>query len=307
MKNKIYTALLLFAIVFQSCENTEEVETPNFTVSYEMDAKAGEPIEFSIGNAPQFLSFFSGEFGKEYKNRNRTKATGDFTVSFETSRHYQDGSSRSDGAWRFMYSTDYTGSGIAADVEAATWVNISDRVTFATARTYNKTFSGIADITDLSTDKPVYMAIRILAEGEKTAGNRQGIFDFFSFDLTLALDETNTLQIADMDSPGFFPVNVAGENSNASFDHWVARANSYRMHGGNAEYTNDDWLITQPLNLSGAVSPDRGEPLKTYSEKLESFTHTYTSPGTYTVTFVGRNETIYGAEETVKEFTIVVE
>ena len=52
-----------------------------------------------------------------------------------------------------------------------------------------------------------------------------------------------------MDSPGFFPVNVAGENSNASFDHWVARDNSYRMHGGNAEYTNDDWLITQPLNL----------------------------------------------------------
>jgi hypothetical protein len=281
MKNKIYTALLLFAIVFQSCENTEEVETPNFTVSYEMVAKAGEPIEFSIGNAPQFLSFFSGE--------------------------YQDGSSRSDGAWRFMYSTDYTGSGAAADVAAATWVNISDRVTFATARTYNKTFSGIADITDLSTDKPVYMAIRILAEGQKTSGNRQGIFDFFSFDLTLALDETNSLQIADMDSPGFFPVNVAGENSNASFDHWVARDNSYRMHGGNAEYTNDDWLITKPLNLSGTVAPDRGEPLKTYSEKLENFTHTYQTPGSYTITFVGRNETIYGSEETVKEYTIVVE
>ncbi len=309
MKNKKYLfwIILLFIIVFQSCEDSEVVETPNFTISYDMQAKAGEPVEFSIVNSPQFLSFFSGEFGKEYKNKDRTKAEGDFTVSFETSRHYQDGDSRLDGAWRFMYSTDYTGSGSVADVEAATWVNISDRVTFATERTYNKTFSGITDITDLSTDKPVYMAIRILAEGKKTEGNRQGIFDFFSFNLTLALDQTNSLQIADMNTPGFFPVNITGENSNPSFDNWILRDKSYRMHGGSAEYTNDDWLITKPLNLSGTVAPDRGEPLKTYSEKLENFSHTYQNPGSYTITFVGRNETIYGSEETIEEFTILVE
>ena len=79
------------------------------------------------------------------------------------------------------------------------------------------------------------------------------------------------------------------------------------MHGGSAEYTNDDWLITKPLNLSGTVAPDRGEPLKTYSEKLEIFSHTYQNPGSYTITFVGRNETIYGSEETIEEFTLLVE
>lgn len=303
----LYTALLLFAIVFQSCEDTEEVQKPSFDIAFNMKAKVGEPVEFSVKNAPQFLGFFSGEFGKEYKNKDRTKADGKFTVSFETSRNFQDGDSRTDNAWQFLYSTDYTGSGTPEDVNAATWTNISERFTFATARSYNKTFSGIVDITDLSTDKPIYLALRVYAEGRKDDGNRQGIFDFFAFDVKLALDQTNTLEIATIDSPGFVAVNVEGTNTNSSYDNWVARDKSYRMHGGLAQYTNDDWLITKPLNLSGSVSPDRAEPLKTYSEKLESFTHTYTKAGTYKVTFVGNNTTIYGSEETVKEFTIVVE
>lgn len=56
MKNQKYLfwIILLFIIVFQSCEDSEVVETPNFTISYDMQAKAGEPVEFSIVNSPQF-------------------------------------------------------------------------------------------------------------------------------------------------------------------------------------------------------------------------------------------------------------
>ena len=303
----IIPAILLFTFVFQSCEDLEETEAPNFNITSNFKVKVGEPIEFKISNAPNFLSFFSGEFGQEYKNKNRTKAEGDFTLSFETSRHYQDGTSRTDSAWQLLVSTDYSGSGSAQDVLAATWTDVSDRFTFATARSYNKTHSGSVNITDLSTDKPTFFALRIYAEGKKSEGNRQGIFDFYSFDLKFAIDDTNNLDIASLYSPGWVAVNVAGENTNTSYDNWLDRSGSFRMHGGVAEYTNDDWLITKPLNLSGSVSPDRGTPLKTYSEKLESFSHTYTKPGTYTVTFVGNNTTIYGSEEAVKEYTIEVE
>ncbi len=298
---------LLTVLIFQSCDNLEEVDEPNFSFTpVTTKAKAGEPVEFTINNAPNFLSFFSGEFGSEYKNRNRTKADGNFTLSFETSRNYQDGDSRSDGAWRLMYSTDYAGTGSVEAVQAAQWTDISDRFSFATDRTYNKTASGLVDITDLSSDKPIYFAVRILAKGKKAEGNRQGIFDLYNFDLNLKLSETKTLEVTNLATAGWIAVNVEGKNSNSSYDNWVNRGDSFRMHGGKAEYTNDDWLITKPLNLSGSVAPDRGQPLKTYSEKLEKFSYTYSEPGTYVVTLVGNNTTIKGSTEIVKEFTIIV-
>lgn len=308
MKKTVYilTMLLTVTFVFQSCEDQEAVDVPNFDVAFSSTVKVGEPVEFMVSNSPNFLSFYSGEFGHEYKNRERAKAEGDFTLSFETSRHYMDGTSRTDNAWSLLISTDYSGSGTAVDVEAATWTDISDRFKFATDRTYNKTNSGIVNITDLSTDKPVYFALRIFAEGKTSEGNRQGIFDFYSFDLQVAIDDTHSLAIASIQTPGWVAVNIKGTNSNTSYDNWLDRSSSYRMHGGVAEYTNDDWLITNPINLSGSVPPDRGEPLKTYSEKLETFEHTYTKAGTYTVTFVGNNETIYGQKDTMKEYTITV-
>ena len=204
---------LLLVFIIQSCDNLEEVEEPNFSFTpVSTTVKAGEPVEFTISNAPNFLSFFSGEFGSEYKNRDRTKAEGKFTLSFETSRNFQDGDSRSDGAWRLMYSTDYAGTASVEDVQAAQWTDISDRFVFATDRTYDKTESGVVDITDLSTDKPIYFAIRILAKGKKADGNRQGIFDFYNFDLNLKLSETKTLEVTNLATAGWTAVNVEGKN-----------------------------------------------------------------------------------------------
>ena len=98
----------------------------------------------SISN---YLTFYSGEFGQEYKNRNRVKAEGTYTLSFETARHYQNGTSKTDSPWSLLMSTDYNGSGEVADVQAATWTDISDRFTFSTARTFAKTHSGTVNIT----------------------------------------------------------------------------------------------------------------------------------------------------------------
>lgn len=302
----ILTLLLLAAVVFQSCEDQEAVDAPNFDVTFNKTAKVGDTIVFTIENAPNFLNFYSGDIGHEYKNRERFKAEGTYTLSFGTSRNFQDGASKTDNAWSLLMSTDYTGAATTDAVRAATWKDISDRFTFATARSYDITNSGLVDISDLATDKPVYFAVRILAEGKLVDGNRQGIFDLYSFDLKLETDDNRILELATISKPGWNPVNVAGTNTNSSYDNWVNRAPSYRLHGGLAQYTNEDWLISFPVSLSGAVPPDRGTPLKSYSDRLETFEYTYTEPGTYVVTFVGSNETIYGQKENTQEFTITV-
>jgi hypothetical protein len=77
------------------------------------------------------------------------------------------------------------------------------------------------------------------------------------------------------------------------------------MNGTSADYTNEDWLITERIDLT-AILPDQGAALKSYSERLNTYSHIYTEAGTYTVTFVGSNTTIYGSKEDVKELTIEV-
>ena len=306
----IFTFLLLFTMILQSCEDIEEVNVPNFEViPSTLTAKVGVPIEFNISNSPDFLNFYSGEFGHEYKNRDRTKAEGTFSLSFDSSQHWQNGTSLTTQSSSVQVSTDYDGSGTPAGIAAATWTDISDRFTLATARSYTYTNSGIADISDLaSSGKPIYFAFKILAHGKTSEGNRQGEWRFDNFDVNLAVTgETYSLNTANMDTPGWKPVNVAGVNSHSSYDNFHLKNGYYRMLGQRAEYTNEDWLISNPINLSGAVSPDRGKALKTYTEKLRTFTHTYSEVGTYKVTLVGNNTTVNGNAQKIKEFTITVE
>ncbi|MDD7887838.1 DUF5017 domain-containing protein [Flavivirga sp. 57AJ16] len=310
MKKTIYviSGLLLLILLVESCEDLQEVETPQYEVAFSTTAKVGEPIEFMVENAPNFLSFYSGEFGHEYKNRTRTNAEGIINMSFDSSQNWQNGISRSTQSLSVQVSSDYDGTGTPEAIANATWTDISDRFTLATDRTYDYTNSGIADITDLAADgKPVFIAFKIYAIGKVSEGNRQGEYRLDNFNIELAVSgESYSLPKADMTTPGFNMVNVAGFNDNTVFDHWVLWDNDfYRIKGEQADYTNEDWLITEPINLTG-VTPDIGISLKTYSAQLETFRHTYTEAGTYTVTFVGSNETIYGKKSDVKEFTITV-
>lgn len=312
MKNINFTAwaLLTLSVLLTGCIDYETVYEPNFTATaVGQEFKAGEPIEFTVDNAPDFLQLYSGEFGSEYRNRDRVKAEGDFFLSFSTSRHFQDGTSQDDGAWSLLVSSDYDGSGIPEAVQAATWTDISDRFEFATARTHDATESGRVNISDLASDTPVYFALRIFAEGKLGEGNRQGTFRMYDFNIDLELTgEDLSLDVASFETPGWSPVNVDGFNTDERYDNWQKREEDdfYRMLGGLAEYPNDDWLITNPVFLSGAVSPDFGLPLKNYSSKLESFDYTYEEAGTYVLTLVGNNTTINGSTEQVQELTVTV-
>ena len=78
MKKTVYTLtmLLLVTLGFQSCEDLEVVDAPNFEVAFNATAKVGEPVEFTVNNAPNFLYFYAGDFEHQYKYRDRTNADG---------------------------------------------------------------------------------------------------------------------------------------------------------------------------------------------------------------------------------------
>lgn len=310
MKKIIYALSSLFAVVlvFLSCEDYEAVDTPDFEISFNTTAKVGEPVEFKVNNAPNFLYFYAGDFQHEYKHRNRTNADGTVTMSFLNSQKWGLGANAT-GTLSVWYSKDYDGSGAAESVNAATWTEITDRFNISTLYDFTLQESGTVDITDLADGNPIYFAFKYFCDNtaERPA-------EWYLDGLSIKMDVEGApapLTVATESDPGFTPADVQGVVSgwNANKWYWDSGKGLWRMRGqvkvGGQWIVNEDWLITNAINLT-AVAPDKGEPLKNYSTKLESFTYTYTQAGTYTITLVGNNTTIHGDQQKIKEYTITV-
>lgn len=316
MKNRkfILAGIILVTMWFQSCEDLNEVQTPSFNVSLENQTiKAGEPVEFTVENTPDFLNFYSGEFGKEYKNRERTSAEGAVYMSFNNRQQWGLGENAK-GTLSVLASTDYDGTGTTEAIELATWTDISDRFNISEDYDLNNwTYSGDANVVDLDTGGIIYFAIRMYAEEHSGTGHRQPEWHINNFSIRKDLDDSgnflNILTAGTVNSSGFNRRSVDGETFDWNGHQWYWDSGEdrkyWKFRSENPRHRNDDWLIADGVNLS-AVLPDRGTPLKTYSSKLESFTHTYTEAGTYTITMVGNNTTSYGSEEKIQEFTITV-
>jgi hypothetical protein len=308
----LFVTLLLFTIVLQGCEDLEEVETPDFNVSFNVKAKVGEPVEFKVENAPNFLYFYPGDFEHNYKYKDRTNAEGTVTMSFLNSQKWGLEANK-EGALTVWYSKDYDGTGEADALNSATWTDISDRFNISKLYDFTLQESGVADITDLADGNSIYFGFKYFVDDTSVRPS-----EWYLDDLNIQMDVADApapLSVATENNPGFKTVDVQGIVGSWNANKWYfdtgKGANGlWRMRGqvkeGGSWIVNEDWLITNAINLT-KVSPDKGEALKTYSEKLESFNYTYSKPGTYTVTLIGNNTTIYGDKETIKEFTIEVE
>ena len=76
---------------------------------------------------------------------------------------------------------------------------------------------------------------------------------------------------------------------------------------GALSYALDGWVISDPMQFTEVpVDPDKGAVIKNLQNYLHSYEYTWNEPGTYKVTFVGRNENYASASELVREFTITV-
>ncbi|MGV3540319.1 MAG: DUF5017 domain-containing protein [Rufibacter sp.] len=298
MKLNYLFSLLLAGTLF-SCVD-EEVEMPSLNVTTDKATYAvGDSVTFKLDGNPDIITFYSGETGKEYQNRERTELSGGkLELQFESQALY----GRQSNYISLLASTNFSGIYTPEEVAKATWVDISNRFTFATAAPGTigvRTQSGKADVSDqLVSGKPVFFAFKYVGSPSPTP--TQWLWRLYSFNLTNSFPNGTSAAVSNLTSTGWTSVDFTNPVSK-----WTYTSTLVYFHPNSTLEASEEWAISKPLNPN-KVSPDRGTPIKEYSLSKPVYKYAYTKAGTYTATFVASNASIYGQETVVKEVTVTV-
>ncbi len=317
MKSKtlVYGTMLLAATAFASCDNNS-IEELNFSVSVENGAttvKAGEPVTFLFSGDPDYLIFYSGEFGKKYANRNRYQAeVQDLKLGYNLTLQYARKNYRN--GLRVLVSEDFNGSYDEESINAATWTNLDGQLKVPVITSTDEDYQNgsVENVTvDISAykDKPFYLALEYNMApltSEEIANSWRHPDVTFSPKLSYTLDGKTVEKTSPKNDFGFGFLVIEGNKTDPKYPLTTNSDDSnVKIQGRNGINGTHVWAVSSAINAS-KVSADEGESIKSLSAALTSYTHTYTEPGEYTATFIARNANAWNMAEAIREITITV-
>ena len=286
-------------LFLSSC--TKDVKTPNIAIS--IAEQIGDSIVFSISGEADNITFYSGENGSNYEKREEFNSQ-DGTPLFQFVSQTKSGATLPKNL-SVLVSTDFNGKYDADNVKAATWTNITDRVTFPTTNT--DVSSGVIDLNDLAiADKPVYIAYRYLSEEPDTRAQRY--FSIGLFSLKSQYTDADDFVLASSVNTGYFKsVDMAGPDNAWTIN--TASSTAYRLiHNANAAAlaADDDWIISRSFDVSQRKADVAGSVnVKSIATSSPStFSWKYPGPGIYTATFISQNARVDQQKESVTQISI---
>ncbi len=306
MKRYIGIASLLVLSILQSCEKKEALPLNLEIHADKKSYKVGEQVLFHIRGNPDQLTFYSGEEGHKYIYRSRIKANPQaVTLEFATNRRYG-ADAQQPNSLRLLVSQQFAGVYKPDAIKESDWVDITSAFTLSGIQANDATYvsSGKVDLSKLSTlgfnldaNALVYFAFKYTG----TTGSTQPRWWINQFNLNTETTEGITLPIADLQGAAWTSIGLT--NSPVS---WLSSSAGLRFQGGGATVgSNKVWAISKPLDLT-SVTPDKGVALKNMSTRMDSYAYTFTTPGTYEITFVGSNSNVYGENSVVKTVELEV-
>lgn len=272
-----------------------------------------EFVTFEFEGNPDYLSFFSGEYGSKYANSNRTKLELDsLGVSYTARQNYSDPADYSNKAiLHVLISEDFDGNYTPDGISAANWTELSGtepgQLQVPIPKT-NSTLSNIdytaADLTPYK-DKRIFFALRYAAAahtGTRYAG--QPRIDITNLRMDKREPDKNIQSITDLVSEwGFKPVFV---KSTSQQKYNVAKASLlFQPTSDHQKDSIDIWMVSQKLDFT-SVQPDRGIAIKSINARLANYQFMYSKPGTYTASFVATNSNKWNSTHVVREITFTV-
>lgn len=295
-----YITSLILAATLVSCDKRDQLDVPAFDVTTNKTTfKKGDSVIFRFSGSPDVITFYSGEPGYQYQFKDRTDLPGGTTnLSFSTRVLY----GTQENNLRVMASNNFNGKYDVASIEAATWVNITDRFTLSTGSgtATVETPSGVSNISDLlAAGKPIYIAYHYVGTGP-LASAQQRTWRVMSFNLNNSYPDGSVVSLANLASAGWIPVNVKNPNNV-----WTVTSTLVYFDPKSSLVESEDWVISKPFFVS-RVEPDKGVAIKEFMARKTEHVYTYTKAGTYKVTFVGANTNAKEVKAVVKELEITI-
>lgn len=294
MKNIIrYCGLLLVGLV--SCM---EDEAPSVELNVALDKQVyqvGEPVTFKLGGNPDNIVFYSGEVGHNYAYKERYHADGDLLVKFNSWVRYGDIYHN----LKFLVSSDFSGIYDKENVEAATWIDLSDKFRFSVGD--DQTPSGEVNLKEYigaAEDAKLFVAFRY--EDEQKA--RQNNWIIRSITLDCVSTEGVRSNLATMSTMGWKVVDF--ENPAVTWN--VSSTSQILIDGGTNQPRNVDWVISQAFDAR-KTTPDTGVALKNISTTMDEYKYVYTKPGIYEVVFETTSDWYNGSDHALTRVTVEVQ
>lgn len=294
---KYYLAVLIPALIFSSCKK-QSISTPSFDVTADNTTVAvGQPITFSFTGTADDVAFYSGLPNTDYKNKTRTTVSGKPQLQFTT---YRQGTSTQTNTLSVLVSKDFDNIFGIDDLQNAHWTDITSKATLSTGT--NNTASGVIDLSDqLTTNVPVFIAFRYTAK--KDAVVAQPTWTINNLAVTNVATDGTITPIVAMAAINWGPLNVLN-----SANLWGFNATALTFTGGaiNAD-DNEDWLISQPIQLDRAPATFGVNIKPSPTTRLTAYTFAgYATAGTYVASFEATNANKWDVKSTVKQITITV-
>ena len=294
MKNIIrYCGLLLVGLV--SCM---EDEAPSVELNVALDKQVyqvGEPVTFKLNGNPDNIVFYSGEVGHNYAYKERYHADGDLLVKFNSWVRYGDIYHN----LKFLVSSDFSGIYDKENVEAATWIDLSDKFRFSVGD--DQTPSGEVNLKEYvgaEEDAKLFVAFRY--EDEQKARQNNWIIRSITLDCVSA--EGVRSNLATMSTMGWKVVDF--ENPAVTWN--VASTSQILIDGGANQPKNVDWVISQAFDVR-KTTPDTGVALKNISTTMDEYKYVYTKPGIYEVVFETTSDWYNGNDHALTKLTVEVQ
>ncbi len=323
MKKYIILRISLLAIVFTSCTK-EEVNDLAFDITTDLPAAwiytVKDSVKFNISGNPDVIYFYSGENGFNYDNRDRTsRSDGSLKLSFQIRVDNVDGfAALASGNFKVVASTNFTGvystsadlnvaaSADSATLNAANWVDITNRFTIPTSGTpslfYN---SGEASINDLITNpnNPIYIAF--LYKGNSTGAlgaNGITIGSLLFYNKYADGTQVNYNLVPGGTVSTVWKVVKAANSLNS----WATSSTQLKFTSALTTAYSEDWALSNAFFPNLAI-PDKAVPIKNVTNSpISQFRYKFSKPGDYKVVFVGSNNGVSNQKVKIKTFVITV-
>lgn len=294
--------------------------------------RVGDSVIFTFNSGPDEITFYSGEPGKTYANKDRIQQTaGVNKLVFQS--YMTQGILANPDSLRLLISTNLNGYD-AVSIANASWTDITSRNSkWPTALSTSYTTSDSINISDFNNVDSINIAFRVLGKTYATSAQRKWGIQGFTLSNKLPDGTSTPLFSAPYSGAalssvfqytGWVQANLL-PNPTTGFNAWnlgtagISTADSVRNSQGvniASGYPivfdpgtavnnspNDSWAITKKVALK-QVNPDPGVTIKNYVSAAfagvtynytgipgvyAQYLYKYTTPGVYTVTFVGRN------------------